>query len=225
MLQRRLAREFDLGRRRAAQATVDLVAVWMGRRQGLRNEAFLEQDADARMILGLRDHLAGTHQEQAGIAGMRPVGDVVLNDAGDAGGARGVVQAVAFGVIENRVMGVGHAPLQKAEGVVQGRSGFALEAVGQRLDGNLRGDLAVVVAAHAVGNDHQQGFAGVTVTGSIFVVGAPSLAAFLVDRESHRLAFLYLSTNRLSQLGPSFGVGGVTVSTSAFCSAKTLCGR
>lgn len=132
---------------------------------------------------------------------------------------------MALGVIENGVMGVGHAILQEAEGVGQGRPGFALEVVGQCLNGDLRGDFTVMMAAHAVGDDHQQGIAGVAVTDSILVVGAPSLAAFLVDRKSHRLAFLYLSTKRFSQFRLSLGVGGVTVSTSAFCSAKTLCGR
>ena len=134
-------------------------------------------------------------------------------------------ELVAFGEVEDGVMGVGHALLQEAEGIDQGRPGLALKVVGQRLDGDLGGDLAIVMAAHAVGDHHQQGFARIAVGGPVLVVGAPSLAAFLVDGESHRPAFLYFSTTRSSQLDDSLGTGGVIVSTSAFCSAKTLCGR
>ena len=54
--------------------------------------------------------------------------------------------------VENRL-------LQKQERVVEHRTGLALEALDQRLYGDLRGNLAVVVAAHTVGDDHQQGIA------------------------------------------------------------------
>jgi hypothetical protein len=36
---------------------------------------------------------------------------------------------------------------------------LAREGLGQRLHGDLGGDFTVVVTAHAVGDDHQQGFA------------------------------------------------------------------
>ncbi len=177
------------------------------------------------MVAGLRDDLSATHQEQARVPGVRPVGDAVLDQAGDTGRARRVGKLVTLGKVEDGVVRIGHALLQEAEGVGQGWPGFPLEVVSQRLHRDLGGDLAVVVAAHAVGNDHQQGFARVTIGDPILVVGTPSLAALLINREFHRPAFLYLSTTRLSQFAVSLGTGGVTVSTSAFCSAKTLCGR
>ncbi len=226
MVERRLARKFNFRGRRAAQTAIDLVAIRVRGRPRFRKQAFLDQDADPRMIPGLGDDLAAAHQEQAGVAGVRPVGHAVLDETGDAGGAWRVGKLVAFGEVEDGVMGIGHPLLQEAEGIDKGWSGLALKVVGQRLDGDLGGDLAIVMAAHAVRDDHQQGFARVAVAGSVLVVGAPSLAAFLVDRESHRPAFLYFSTTRSSQLDvSSLGTGGVIVSTSAFCSAKTLCGR
>ena len=189
---------------------------------GFREQALFDQDADAGMVLGLGDDLAAAHQEQAGVAGVRPVGNAVLDDAGDAGGARRVGKLVTLGKVEDGMVGIGHALLQEAERVDQRRSRFTLEAVGQCLYRDLGSDLAIVMPAHAVGDHHQQGFARITVAGAVLVVGTPSLAALLVNRESHRPAFLYLSTKRLSQLDASLGAGGVTVSTSAFCRAKTL---
>ncbi len=138
------------------------------------------------MIPRLGDQLAATHQEEPGVAGVRPAGHVVLDEAGDAGGARRVAQTMADRIVENGMMGVGQALLQEAEGVLEGRPRLTLEAVGQRLHGDLGGDLAVVMAAHPVRNHHQERFARVAVGGPVLVVGAPSLAAVLVDRESHR---------------------------------------
>jgi hypothetical protein len=103
---------------------------------------------------------------------MCPVGDVVLHDAGDAGGARRVQEVVLAGKVENATVGVEHALLQKHEGVERIRGLNSLrESFGQRLHGDLGGDLAVVVTAHAVGDDHQQGFARIAVGQPVFVVG------------------------------------------------------
>ncbi|EKE17310.1 MAG: hypothetical protein ACD_10C00507G0001 [uncultured bacterium] len=63
------------------------------------------------MIAGLGDDPAGPHEEKPGIASMRPISDIVLYHAGNAGRARRVFQFVAPGVIENRVMGIGHSLL------------------------------------------------------------------------------------------------------------------
>ena len=67
------------------------------------------------MVAGMGDDLAVAHQIEARIAGVRPVRDAVLNDAGDTGGARRVAQAVARGVVEDRMVGIAHAFLQEAE--------------------------------------------------------------------------------------------------------------
>ena len=106
------------------------------------------------MIPGLGDYLVPAHQEQARVASMRPVRHAVLNQAGDAGCARRVGKLVALGKVEDGVVGIGHALLQEAERVDEGRPGFTLEIVSQRLDRDLGGDLTVVMAAHAVGDDH-----------------------------------------------------------------------
>ena len=186
MLKRRLAGKLDFRRGRAAQATVDLVAFGVHGRLRFGKHSFLDQEADPRMIPRLGDHLAAAHLEQPRVAGVRPACHVVLNDAGDAGGARRVTQTMAHRIVKNGMMGVGQALLQEAEGVIEGWPRLALEAVGQRLHGDLGGDLAVVMTAHSVRNHHQERFARVAVGGPVLVVGAPSLAAVLIDRESHR---------------------------------------
>jgi hypothetical protein len=93
-----------------------------------------------------------------------------------------------------------------------------------RLDRDLRRNFAVVVTAHAVGDDHQQRIARVAVWFGPRYWRA-TLTAFLINGESHLVGFLNVSTKRPSQFGLTFGAGGVTASTSAFCRAKTLCGR
>ena len=122
-------------------------------------------------------------------------------------------------------MRIRHALLQKAERVGKQRAGFALEGIGQCLDRDLGRNFTVMVAAHAVGDDHQQRIARVATGCPVLVVGPAALAAILINGKSHQFCFLNLLTTRPSQLGSAFGVGGVTVSTSAFCKAKTLCGR
>ena len=125
---------------------------------------------------------------------------------------------------------IGHAALQEQKRVCQHRLGFVLEGIAQTLDGDLCRDLAVVVPAHAIGNDHQQGIARVTIGDAVLVVVALALAAFLINREFHGVSFfLNLPTSAPSQervsstLGLAAGLEGASVS--AFCSAKTLCGR
>jgi hypothetical protein len=170
-------------------------------------------------------HLAVAQQVEARVTGVRPVGDAVLHDAGDAGGARRVGQAVAEREVEDGAVRIEHALVQKMERVGKVRAGLPLEVVGQRLHGDLRGDLAVVMAAHAVGDDHEQGVARIAVADAILVVATPPLAAVLVDGELHRYwAFANFPTMRPIQPVP-FCSGSSTASTSAFCSAKTLCGR
>ena len=52
--------------------------------------------------------------------------------------------------------------------------------------GDLRGDLAARVPAHAVGDDEQQRVAAVGVGDPVLVDRARALARFLEDREPHR---------------------------------------
>ncbi len=137
------------------------------------------------------------------------------------------------GKVEDSVMGVEHALLQKHEGVTDSRPGLIRKSLGQGLHRDLGRHLAVVVTAHAVGDDHQQGFTRITVGHPVFVVCTFAGAGFLVDGEFHAsLLLLNLPTTCCSKVtfscvGVDGGGGGgaTTSSVSAFCSAKTLCGR
>ena len=86
---------------------------------------------------------------------MRPVGNVVLDDAGDTGRSRGVLELMGLGKIKDGAVRVGDRFLQEQERVGNAWLGFALEGFGQRLRGDLRRDLAVEMPAHPVGNDHE----------------------------------------------------------------------
>lgn len=106
---------------------------------------------------------------------MRPMGNVVLDDAGNAGRARRVVQPVGLGEIHDRMVCVEHRPVEEGERLVDFRVGLALKGLGHRLHGDLRGNFAVVVPPHAVGDDHHQRVARVTVGQTILVVFALAL--------------------------------------------------
>jgi ribosomal protein L13 len=71
--------------------------------------------------------------------------------------------------------------MMQATQVVRG----ALKVFGQILHSDLRGDLAVQVAAHAVGKHHQQRVARVAVGDAVLVVSPLTDAAFLVNGEFH----------------------------------------
>ncbi len=118
--QRRLARELDFRRLRATEAAIDLVAFRVHRRLRFADDALVDQQLHARVIARVEYHLAAAHQIKTRVAGMRPVGDVVLDDAGDAGGARRILQVVVASV-KSRIArcALVIALLQEQEGVAR----------------------------------------------------------------------------------------------------------
>ena len=78
--------------------------------------------------------------------------------------------------------------------VGQARLGLALEALGQVSDGDLRRDLAVQVAAHAVGDHHQHRVAR---------VASQATRSWLFSRLPMRLswAMVYFITSRAGRGG------------------------
>ena len=91
------------------------------------DHALVLEQLHARVVARVDQHLAVAHQVEARIAGVRPVGDVVLNDAGDAGGARRILEIMGVGKIADRMVRVGHRFLQEQERVVDVRRRLALE--------------------------------------------------------------------------------------------------
>jgi hypothetical protein len=77
------------------------------------------------------------------------------------------------------------APERNRKGSFSIGLALALEGLGDVLDGDLRRHLAVQVAAHAVGDDHQQRVARIAVGDAVLVGRALAGTAFLVDGEFH----------------------------------------
>jgi len=63
-----------------------------------------------------------------------------------------------FGIVDDGPVGVDHSLLQKQKGVTHAWPEFARECLGQCLHRDLGCDLTIIVTAHAIGDDHQQGF-------------------------------------------------------------------
>jgi hypothetical protein len=110
------------------------------------------------------------------------------SDAGDHGGARRVRQALALRVAQQLLVGDDDGFLQEALRVVEHRPGVLLEQRGQRLQGDLRGDLAFRMPAHAVGQREQPGLPREAIAHAVFVGLATAAAADLEDAESQALA-------------------------------------
>ena len=79
------------------------------------------------------------------------------------------------------------ASCRKRSGSASVGLAVALEHRGQRLQRELRGDLAFGVAAHAVGEREQARVARVAIAHAVFVLLAAALAADLVDGEAHAI--------------------------------------
>ena len=70
-----------------------------------------------------------------------------------------------------------HRVLQELERILEDRLRLLLEALDEQAHGDLRGDLAARVPAHAVGDDQQQRVAAVGVGDPVLVDLARALAA------------------------------------------------
>jgi len=75
--------------------------------------------------------------------------------------------------------------VQETQRIGQRRLAVALEHRRERLQRELRGDLAFRMAAHAVGEREQARVARVAIAHAVFVLFAAALAADLVDGEAH----------------------------------------
>src|SRR5256885_150983 len=89
--------------------------------------------------------------------------------------------------------------VQEAQRVGERGLGVALEQRRERLQRELRGDLALGVAAHAVGKREEARIPRVAIAHAVFVLFAAALAAHLVDRESHALALVRFSSCSFSR--------------------------
>ena len=78
-----------------------------------------------------------------------------------------------------------HRVLQELERILEDRLGLLLEALDEQAHGDLRGDLAARVPAHAVGDDQHQRVAAVRIGEPVLVDLARPLAGFLENRETH----------------------------------------
>ena len=84
----------------------------------LGDHAFVHHHLHARVVARVRQHFPAAHQIKTRVAGMRPVGNVMLNYTGHAGGARRIFQVVGIGKIDNRTMCIVHRFLQEQERAV-----------------------------------------------------------------------------------------------------------
>jgi hypothetical protein len=80
--------------------------------------------------------------------------------------------------------------LQKPERISKRRLRLALKGVDQGLHGDLGGDFAIVMTAHAIGQRHQERVTGITVGNAIFIVLSTALATLLIDGKSHDVFFV-----------------------------------
>jgi len=78
-----------------------------------------------------------------------------------------------------------HRFLQELERVAEHRLRFLLEALDEEAHGDLRGDFAARMAAHAVGDDEQQRVPAVRIGEPVLVDLAGSLPGILEYREAH----------------------------------------
>ena len=147
-------------------------------------QALIHHQLHPRVVAGLGVDAAVAQQVEARVAGMGPVRKAVLHHAGDDGGARRFGQLLVEGVVEDRMVGARQRARQEQPGVGQAGLGLALEGLGDELGGEMGRDLAVQVAPHAVGDQHEQRVARIAVGDAVLVGLAPADPAFLEDGES-----------------------------------------
>jgi hypothetical protein len=168
---------------RAAQAGEEHVAIeTLAHRDDLAHRLL---QLGVGMVAGAGDQLVASHEVEARITAMRPVGRIALQQAGDDGGAGRVDQRLLRGIAQQLVVAGNDGFVQEAHRVRQRRLGIALEHCGQGLQGELRGHFPFRVAAHAIGQCEQTRIARVAIAHAVFVLFAAALAADLVDGEAH----------------------------------------
>jgi len=114
----------------AAQAAEDAVAAGVRGGRFSVEQALVEHELDAGVVAGLGEHLVAADEVEPRVARVGPVGDTVLDQAGDDGGAGNVRQLLVEGVVEDRVVGVAEHPRQEQDGVADLGAGFLLEGLG-----------------------------------------------------------------------------------------------
>ncbi len=147
---------------------------------------------------------------------------------------RGVSISALLGRVAQQMVVAGDGSLvQEAQRIASGRLRPRAGSRGQRLQRELRGDLALRCAAHAVGEREQPRVARVAIAHAVFVFLRPPLR--LTWKTEKRMGRLrpYARQMQVLELAASavsrklqLGVLRRSVSRdSSFCSANTLCGR
>ena len=116
---------------------------------------------------------------------MCPMSDVVLYQAGNAGGAWRIQQFVGIGEIEDSTVRIDHRPVDERKRVADLWVSFALEGFHHILHSDLCGNLSIVVTTHTISDYHQQRIARITMCQSILVIFTLTESTFLVDGEFH----------------------------------------
>ena len=149
------------------------------------DDALIEQILHLGVILGLSDQSPLPEQVEPRIADVRPVGIIGLDDARHAGRSRRLQHRELVGVGAERLMRALHRVLQELERVRERGLRLLLEALDEKPDRDLRGDLPAGVPAHAIGDHQQQRVAAVGIRKPILIDLALTFAAVLEDRETH----------------------------------------
>ena len=180
-LQRERGRHVEQRRGGRTEAGEQQVAVG-GRGLG---HATVARALGMRMVERAHQQAAVAHDVQARVAAMHPGGHAGLQHGRDDGGARRVEHGLAAGVTHDLLVR-GHRRFgEEGLGLLHHRTRLALVERGHGLQRDLRGHLALGMAAHAVGQHEQARFARVAVAHAVFVLDAAALAADLEDGKLH----------------------------------------
>src|SRR5688500_2329389 len=162
-----------------AEAVEQTVAVGM-RRDGLLAQATLvDEPLDHGMVARAREDLAAADEIETAVADMGPEHLAFLHQARDKHRARRLQKALLARLAQNRGMPRGARPLQEGGRVRQRLARLRGEARAQDVGRDLRGELAVHVAAEAVGDRQQRRLRRLPVADAILVgLARPENASF-----------------------------------------------
>src|SRR5258706_4520381 len=226
-----LACRLEARRGEAAEALQQAGALGVGGDRFLADWALFEEELPHRVVARARHDPALAEKINAAVAGVRPVGDAVLDEAGDEHRARHVGELARLGLAQDRDMGGHDRARQENVRVRKLRPRFQLERLREQIGRDLRRDLAVQVPAQAVGDHHEQRLRRRPMADAVLVDPARPEAAILGDREFHRSPYaplcLHLPNAFLSwSTSPgSLRCSGGFSPSSASCSENTLCWR
>jgi hypothetical protein len=134
------------------------------------------------------DQFGLAQQVHAGVTAVRPPDLTLLHQPDDDGRARRVVHAALLRVGQQLLVREQHGRLEELRRLLDHRLRVALEQRRDVLERQMGGDLAVRMAAHAVGQREETGLAGIAIPHAILVLLPAATAAHLVDGELHAFA-------------------------------------